>query len=109
MRETHHLTQDEIDEIVQKMNCTSADYYNLRRLQDGEIDEVKTAKFILKRVKEDTKDREQFEEKLWSVIFEEINADLWGMKTKRFCRAIDNIRDAVIKCYEENYFMFKKP
>jgi hypothetical protein len=109
MRKVHYLTQHEIDELVLKTSVCCGDYYNTRRFQDGEIDELKTATDIYIRIKEDAKDKDQFEGKLWSVIFEEINADLWCMKTKRLCRAIDNIRDAVIKYYEENYFMFKKP
>lgn len=50
MRKVIELTQDEIDELVQKQGAYKrAEYNNLRALQDGLVSEVKTAFEIIRK------------------------------------------------------------
>ena len=52
-RTTLELTQDEIDDLVQRPNAwCKADYHNLRALQDGLVDVVTYPDKIVRRKKE---------------------------------------------------------
>ena len=55
MREIIYLTQDEIDEIVQKnVDIYKHDYGRFRAFQDGELSEVTTPFKIYRRKNEET-------------------------------------------------------
>jgi hypothetical protein len=55
MRRIIYLTQDEIDELVQKNDdITRHDYARFRSFQDGLIGEVSTPFLIYRRKKEET-------------------------------------------------------
>ena len=52
-RTTLELTQDEIDDLVQRPNAIyKVDYHNLRALQDGLVDVVTYPDKIVRRKKE---------------------------------------------------------